>query len=253
MPTARSSDPDERPFDEALLDRLRQLLAVFQAGGLGDPAHEVFPDIEKDARENYLYFTLPVALNYQRKSEALWASALATYSDPQTRFVFDPQAVTDDPEGAKAALLRHKLALQPERHSKIWTTLSETFAREYDGDPKKLLSTWGWSVRSTIDALRARKVDFPYLNGIKMANYWMYMLSRFTDAPFVDRGEISVIPDVHVKRASLHLGITDRATADDATFVARRWQAGLRGSGIAPCDLHAPLWRWSRASFQPML
>lgn len=30
------------------------------------------PNLEKNSLENYLYFTLPMALNYQRNSYTLW-------------------------------------------------------------------------------------------------------------------------------------------------------------------------------------
>lgn len=45
------------------------------------------PNFEKDSLENYLYFTLPMALNYQRNSYTLWESTLKTYNDEETRFV----------------------------------------------------------------------------------------------------------------------------------------------------------------------
>lgn len=49
------------------------------------------PQFEKSSNENYLYFTLPTALNYQRNSYILWENALKTYNDETTRFVFNPK------------------------------------------------------------------------------------------------------------------------------------------------------------------
>ena len=48
------------------------------------------PHLDKSLVENYLYFTLPMALNYQRNSYKLWESALNTYNDKETNFVFNP-------------------------------------------------------------------------------------------------------------------------------------------------------------------
>lgn len=251
MPRGGFSKVDFEPFDAELLDRLRKVVALFESGTFGETAHEVHPGLDVSARENYLYFTLPVALNYQRRSESLWASANATYRDPSTRFVFEPKAVVAEPEKTREALLRYKLALQADRHPRIWITLSETLQRSYQGDPRRFLGECGWKVVDIVRLLRERRAEFPYLNGVKMSNYWLYILSRFTDAPLVDRSHISIIPDVHVKRATVFLGIADKAVCDNAELVALRWAAGLRGSGIAPCDLHAPLWRWSRAGFLP--
>jgi len=241
------------PFDDALLDRLRRLIFLFDSGVFGETSHEVHPGLDPGARENYLYFTLPVALNYQRKSEMLWESADMTYRDPATRFVFDPPAVVAEPDRAAMALTKYKLALQPKRHSYIWQTLSATLHQCHGGDPRLFLEECGWKVTEVVRQLRERKTEFPYLNGNKMANYWLYILSRFTDAPLADRSQISIIADTHVKRATAFLGILDEADVGDAEIVGFRWAAGLQGSGIAPCDLHAPLWRWSRAGFSPSL
>ena len=46
-----------------------------------------FSDEEQEMR--IAYFTLPMALNYQRDSYKLWEAALKTYTDPETNFVFD--------------------------------------------------------------------------------------------------------------------------------------------------------------------
>ena len=93
------------------------------------------------------------------------------------------------------------------------------------------------------------KRQFPYLSGPKLLNYWLYMLTVFTDVRLHSRHEISIIPDVHVRRASYRLGIVDADISEDPDKVAAAWKHLLDGSDIAPCDLHAPLWRWSRAGF----
>src|SRR5262249_59028529 len=76
-----------------LVGWLRRLRGVYLAGMLGGTHHEVYPRVDRGSRENFLYFTLAAALNVQRASEGLWRSALATYTDPQTRFVFLPEHV----------------------------------------------------------------------------------------------------------------------------------------------------------------
>lgn len=43
--------------------------------------HEINPWLDLWSRDNYLYFTLPVALNFQRSSPAMWRSALDTRND----------------------------------------------------------------------------------------------------------------------------------------------------------------------------
>ena len=52
------------------------------------------PSLPKHSTENYLYFTLPMALNYQRNSYTLWEAANEAYLDQETTSIFDPYYVT---------------------------------------------------------------------------------------------------------------------------------------------------------------
>jgi hypothetical protein len=121
---------------------------------------------------------------------------------------------------------------------------------KYDGDPRNVLSVAQCHVPCIISLLRSSKEQFPYLNGPKMANYWLYILSRFTDVSLTGRDEISIIPDVHVIRATRFLGLSQNAV-ETPMAVAEIWRSGLTGTDISPVDMHAPLWRWSRAGFNP--
>ncbi len=71
------------------------------------------PHLEKSSLENYLYVTLPIALNYQRNSYTLWESANKTYGDKKTRFVFNPKLYLEKSfEEVQYALTKYNVALQ---------------------------------------------------------------------------------------------------------------------------------------------
>jgi hypothetical protein len=57
---------------------LREMHLVGILGGAVMP-EDANPDLPKDSALNYLYFTLPMALNYQRNSYTLWVSALRSH------------------------------------------------------------------------------------------------------------------------------------------------------------------------------
>lgn len=236
-----------------LLDKLTYLLHLYKSGKLGGTSHEVYPNLEKGSTENYLYFTLASSINFQRKSEGLWQSALSTYQDPETSFVFNPTQVMSVSEDAvRRALIKHNLALLPEKHTYIWATLCNTFYKYYCGTPKKLLEDCSYDVVKVIKLLQSKKKWFPYLSGPKLSNYWLYILSHFTDVKLKSKEEISIIPDLHVIRATYHLGLVSSETVKPE-HVAQVWKEFLSGTELAPSDLHAPLWRWSRRGFKPEL
>ncbi len=80
-------------MQEEILKKVDILYLMWKRGKLGGEfmPEDANPHLEKSSRENYLYFTLPMALNYQRNSYTLWESANKTYLDEETNFVFNPQ------------------------------------------------------------------------------------------------------------------------------------------------------------------
>ena len=243
----------QRLSKNQLLSKVIKLRDLYESGGLGGTSHEVHPGLDSGSTENYLYFTLVPAINFQRKSESLWRSALETYNDPDTRFVFNPAMVCVGEDTFRKALTKHGLALQRNKHTKIWFTLCQTLHIHYGGSPKKLLEECDYDVVKVLDTLKTKKKWFPYLSGPKLSNYWLFILVRFTDVQLRNKHEISIVPDVHITRATKYLGLLPPDAPSSPSQVAAVWKDFLSGTGILPIDLHAPLWRWSRRGFKPDL
>lgn len=237
---------------EKLLTKIRSLYGLYQSGKIEKLAqHEVHPNLSRSDRANYLYFTLPVALNFQRSSPAMWQSVLRTWNDPQTRYVFFPEKLkTKKRNTIQRDLLKYRLAVQTNKHPDIWIKISDTLNRYFRDNPKKILEAGDMDVEKILQMVqRDRKSDFPYLSGLKMSNYWLYILSQFTDARLKNLSKISIIPDTHVIQSSIKLGLV-KNNAEPRT-VAVAWDELLNGSEISPVDMHPVLWNWSRNSFKP--
>lgn len=100
---------------------------------------DVNPHFEKNSKENYLYFTLPMALNYQRNSYKLWESANKTYEDEETRFVFNPKICLEKSfDEVQIALTKYKVALQKQKQTELLLSLCKTFIELYNGDIRKM-------------------------------------------------------------------------------------------------------------------
>jgi hypothetical protein len=234
---------------DQLLKALTALSNAYKSGLLGGTQHELYPDVEAGSRERAAYFTLAPALNYQRKSEGLWQAAFATYADHGTRFVFEPEEIRRGVSEYRRALTRYGLAIQAEKQTAIWFTISSTLASDFNGDPRNLFAVCANSVPRIKEFVESHKRGFPYLSGPKLLNYWLYMISCFTTVPLTGRESISIIPDLHVTRATVKLGLAMPEQLRSPKDVEAVWRQALMGTGLAPCDLHAPLWRWSRAGF----
>lgn len=234
------------------LEKVKRLIALYEQGLIPTLAqHEVNPGLALGSRENYLYFTLPVCINFQRSSPAMWAAALATWQDEATQYLFFPERLAETPlEQIRTDLVRHKLALQPNKHTLIWTTIAKTLHDYYKDDPRSVIQEADNDAGKLIYLLqKTHRKRFPYLSGPKLSNYWPFILSRFTNVQFTNPQEVSIIPDTHVLQSSARLGVTpDSATS---LQVELAWKELLKDSGINPSQVHPVLWHWSRNKFQP--
>lgn len=239
---------------EKNLAKVQKLMNAYHQGSLGGetmPEHEN-PHLERGSRENYLYFSLPMALNYQRNSYTLWKCAHQLYTE--ARQVFDTQAVCRMPEDVlQHYLVQYKVALQPNKQPIIWRTLCETIESRLDGDIRNLFIRNDFSVERIKAYIQQNKKAFPYLGGNKICNYWLYVLEQYTDLTFIDRESITVAPDTHVIQASRQLGLITEQEAQLSNvqiLVAERWKELLAGTAWKPIDVHTPLWLWSRGGFR---
>lgn len=245
---------------ERLLASVYQLRDMYLKGELGGEVmpEDAHPTIPKHSAALFHYFTFGMALNFQRNSYALWQAATATYEDPATRAVFDPIEVAQMSEQTLTSnLLRHRLALQPNRHSAIWRQLAISVAELFKGDIRNLFQSTGGNAREILDCIQRRhKGRFPYLSGPKIAHYWLHVMERYTTVVLQEREALSVAPDTHVIQASIHLGIVSdevREHTDAQQIVNAAWKSLFAGTDLLPIDIHTPLWLWSRSKFRPEL
>lgn len=240
--------------DGLILNRLTKILELYQSGELGG---EIMPEdaLIGIVPENELpdVITLGMALNYQRNSYSLWKSVAEAYQDENTKWLFDTQIVKDANEDElRAALVQHKVGLQPNKHTQIWQKIAHSLADA--GGALALIDQHDQTIASLKETMqKTHKKDFPYLSGPKILNYWLYVMESYCGVQWRDRDEISVAPDTHILQASVHLGLVPVTVLDGTNVsreqVAQAWKDLLKDSKLSPIDVHTPLWLWSRSKF----
>jgi hypothetical protein len=238
-----------------LVEKCHILIEACKAGKLGstEMPEDTNPGFSPEEKELQIaYFTLPMALNYQRDSFALWSAALKTYNDPETRGVFNVQSVANmtDSELQKH-LLKYKLALQPNKHVATWKTIATTVSEEWGSFKLMFSATQFDFLKLRHNVQHVYKKDFPYLSGPKIFNYWSSILKRYVDIELENTEHIELAVDTHVLQSSVVLKVItpEEALTLDRIEIASRWRKALKGSGIAPADVHFVLWFWSRNGF----
>lgn len=233
----------------------RRILDAYKAGSLGQT---VMPEdtnpgfTDSQIEERLSYFTLPMALNYQRDSYKLWEAACKTFQDPETKFVFDVHEVSaKSEEEVRTALMKYKLALQPNKHVNTWRTIAKTIDENWDSIEKLVVATDSDFVQLKQIIQVDHKKGFPYLSGPKIFNYWSFILSTYGGVQLNNRDQIDIAPDTHITQCSVRLAVItqDESISLSKEEISNRWREVLKGSGIDPIDMHSPFWFWSRNGF----
>lgn len=245
--------------NKKIIEKVEKLVEMYKNGALGGEVmpEDSNPHLPKETIENYNYYTLPMALNYQRNSYKLWESANDTWNDPETNFVFDTEKVSvSNLEEVQKALTKYKVALQKNKQTEIWIKLCNTINTLFDGDIRKLFAINNYDVNRIRDYIqKENKTKFPYLSGNKICNYWLYVLYQYTDVKFINIGDLTVAPDTHVIKASHRLGLINDQELESNNvqiLVIHRWNQLLKKTKYNPIDIHTPMWLWSRNGFKDL-
>lgn len=236
-------------------ENCRKLLVAYKTGKLGqtkmpEDSNPSFSDSQEEMR--LAYFTLPMALNYQRDSYKLWESALKTWEDEGTRKVFDialVSKITD--EELRILLSKYKVALQPNKHIATWKTISKTIFEEWGSFSNFIKATNGDFLALKDIVQGKHKKQFPYLSGPKIFNYWSFILGEYGKVELRNKEYIDIAPDTHITQCSVLLGVIteEEAISISKEEISKRWRNLLKGSDITPIEMHPPLWFWSRNGF----
>lgn len=233
----------------------RKLIDGYKTGQLGqtrmpEDSNPHFTDGQIEIR--LAYFTLPMALNYQRDSYKLWEGALKTWEDEDTSRVFDVALVSEMSDDELRKLLsKYKLALQPNKHINTWKTIATTVFEEWGSFSNFIKATNGDFLILKDLVQSKHKKQFPYLSGPKIFNYWSFILGEYGKVSLKNREYIDIAPDTHITQCSVLLGVITEKESQELSKedISERWRNLLKGSNITPIEMHPPLWFWSRNGF----
>lgn len=240
---------------DILVENCRKLLNAYKTGGLGQTKmpEDSNPNFDDNQLEMKLaYFSLPMALNYQRDSYKLWESVLKTWQDTETRKVFDVLKVSKMSDAElRSYLMKYKVALQPNKHVSTWKKIAKVIAEEWGSFAKFIEATdKDFLVLKEIVQYKYKK-QFPYLSGPKIFNYWSFILGEYGGIQLKNKEYIEIAPDTHITQCSVILGVITES--ESATLskdqISEKWRVLLKGTNITPIEMHPPLWFWSRNGF----
>lgn len=239
---------------DSIIDKCKKLIYAYKNGLLGQTKMPEDSNPKDFGNEEFriAYFSLPMALNYQRDSYKLWESALKTWNDKETREVFDVNVVVSmDDNKLREHLMKYKLALQPNKHISTWKNICTTVSSEFGSFSNLIKNADNDYIKLKEIVQVKNKKAFPYLSGPKIFNYWSLILREYGRINLKNYQFIEIAPDTHVTQCSVILGVISKGESEvlSKEEISERWRTTLKDSGINPIDMHPPLWFWSRNGF----
>ena len=153
-----------------IVDRVKLLIKYYKEGLLGGEKmpEDSNPGLNKSSNENALYFTLPMALNYQRNSYKLWESALNSFKDEGCRGIFNPNEVKNmKDDQLRQKLLKYGVALQPNKQPQIWRRLCDTLVDYFEGNILNLFAKNDFDIKNIKEYILSNKNFFPICQALR--------------------------------------------------------------------------------------
>jgi hypothetical protein len=221
--------------------------------------------VMKGSIEHILFLTQTVSIDYQRDANALWASARNTFEDRESRYLFEPDKLSDASySNVIKDMQRHKLSKKQKKDASIWRTIGVSFHKKWQNNPLNFIESCDWDALVVLDHLKRDThlnnnkpvPDYPYLRGNKIGPLWLRMLrdnAEISQLKNMDKVPIPV--DIHVARATLATGVVRgifkgslESLFDHIREAWFRSMAGLtvRDRPKIALDVDEPLWHLSK-------
>lgn len=207
--------------------------------------------VRPEDRVNVL--TVTAALDYQTDADRLWRSAVETYLDPTTAWLFDMnEVVRRDVEDVRRAMSVHGFTGRyPNNNAWYICRLCRTFVEHYGGSPLGLLDKYGYDAE-LICKIGKGLGDLPGLTGNKILPFWLRILKDVADIRLKNIEKVPIPVDVHVARATYRIIYRSNRRPEvgrEKDKVIRTWFEicwSLNRPEIYPLALDEPLWLLSR-------
>ncbi len=157
-----------------------------------------------------LFSTFIMAMNYQRKSAPLWRNGHVLFK-ARPEF-YDPGYISTLSHGSlRRTLADFRVSQKHERDTRAWNGIAQSLREE--GPVRRLIDEGAGDATELLGDLRSRgkgRNRFPHLRGAKLAPMWIRVVAEFGRVEIA--GINTVLPvavDVHVRRATENLGVTE--------------------------------------------
>ena len=208
------------------------------------PEYRLPRNLQAGSREHALYLTYVISIDYMTDAEKLWQKARGAYELYPERFTSEKILAVSD--RTLQVFLRRLGARFGSYAAKTWKKISAVLMEKYGGDPRNITAQ-----PSTIKEIKEKLVDFPYLRGSKLANFYIRVMGETELFKVKDLNELDVPLDKQIARFTVYTGVLklksgkfQGCASDDPlrSLIQEAWRNAAKTLGTAPWKLDEPMW-----------
>jgi len=208
------------------------------------PEYQLPRNLRAGSREHALYLTYIISIDYMTDAEKLWSKARGAYELHPERFT--PEKILAVSERTLQAFLRGIGARFGSYAAKTWKKISKILMEKYDGDPRNIAAQ-----PLTIEEIKEKLIDFPYLRGAKLANFYIRAMGEAGLFKVKDLDELDIPVDKQIARFTIYTGVLKlrsgkfQGCANDdplRSLIQEAWRRAAKTVGTAPWRLDEPMW-----------
>ncbi|MEM2603599.1 MAG: N-glycosylase/DNA lyase [Candidatus Korarchaeum sp.] len=208
------------------------------------PEYRLPRNLMAGTREHALYLTYVISIDYMTDAEKLWSRAREAYELYPERFTLEKILIVN--ERTLEVFLRRLGARFSSSAARTWKKISAILMDKYGGDPRNMTPQ-----PLTIEEIREKLRDFPYLRGDKLANVYIRAMGETGLFKVKNLDELDIPVDKQVARFTIYTGVLRLKSGkfqgcvnDDPLkiIIQNAWREVAKALGVAPWKLDEPIW-----------
>ena len=164
------------------------------------PEYQLPRNLQAGTCEHALYLTFVISIDYMTDAEKLWRKARGAYELYPERFT--PEKVLAVSDRTLQVFVRRLGARFGSSAAKTWRKISQILLEKYGGDPRNITPQ-----PLTIEEIKKKLQDFPYLRGSKLANFYIRAMGETGLFKVKDLDELDVPVDKQIARFTIYTGV----------------------------------------------
>ena len=227
---------------ERLLDQFYNRKGFFEDYSM--PEYALPRNLEEGTREYALYLTYVISIDYMTDAEKLWKRSRGAYELYPERFT--PEKILKVSPRTVETFVKNLGARFYSSAAKTWIKISNVLVDKYDGDPRNLTSQ-----PLTIEEIKEKIEEFPYLRGPKLTNFYIRAMGETELFKVKNLDELDIPVDKQVARFTMYTGVLGLLSEQFQgcvhepplrDLIEEAWRNAAKKLGIPPWKLDEPIW-----------